>query len=212
MAEKNFFRRGLALAQAAVSRMRHVSMRVEQILGGRRPPANDTWRPVLSLAVVLTAAIVVSPRAPKLIAFEESHLSLPAAVASGPGMAALASAENASAVNEEIKDFSSAHLIAAGFKSPAARRPPAKRVSPRPELSSVSSRTQPAEGIRGSEALIPASATGSVQGPMPRETLFVVIRTEQDQGGIPRSLDIYLIRLTFPQSAQPVDGSVSKKT
>ena len=37
VAEKSFFRRGLALAQAAVSRMRHVSMRVKQILGAPAP-------------------------------------------------------------------------------------------------------------------------------------------------------------------------------
>ncbi len=49
VAEKSFFRRGLALAQAAVSRMRHVSMRVKQILGAPRariePPVETGIEP-----------------------------------------------------------------------------------------------------------------------------------------------------------------------
>ena len=212
VAEKNFFRRGLALAQAAVNRLRHLSIRVEQILGARRPQANGAWRPALSLAVVLSAAIAVSPRAPKLIAFEDSHLSLPAAAASGPDIAALELAESASAVNEQIKDFSHAHLIPAGFKSPAARRPLAKRVSPRPELSSMVSKAQAEQGVRGSEALIPVSAATSLQKAMPREAVFVVIRTQQDEAGFSRSWDVYVIRLTFLQNAQPVDTGASKKT
>ncbi len=74
VAEKNFLRRGLALAQAAVNRMRHVSMRVKQILGARTQ-SGGVWKPALSLGVVLSAAFIASPRVPKLIAFEDSHLN-----------------------------------------------------------------------------------------------------------------------------------------
>ncbi len=45
LAEKSFLRRGLALAQAAVDRMRHVSLRVTQILDEKRPGATRVWRP-----------------------------------------------------------------------------------------------------------------------------------------------------------------------
>jgi len=213
MAEKSFLRRGLALAQAAVSRMRHVSTRVKKILGGRRPQSNGMWKPALSLAAVLSAAFLISPRAPKLVAFEDLHLGVPAAAAPGSNVAAMALADSIPAANEDVQDVSLTRVIPAGFKSPAAAaRRLAKRVSPRRRLSSVAAATQPEQSARGSEALIPASAVGPAQNPMPREAVFVVVRTRQDESGVPRSLDVYIIRLTFPQNAQPVDAGVSKKT
>src|SRR6185312_16574086 len=45
LAEKSFLRRGLALAQAAVDRLRNVTLRVSQILDVHRPRATRVWRP-----------------------------------------------------------------------------------------------------------------------------------------------------------------------
>lgn len=211
VAEKSFFRRGLVLAQAAVSRMRHVSMRVKQILGGRRTQSDGIWKPALSLAVVLSAAIVVSPRAPRLIAFEDSHLSVPPAAAPGPNIAAMALGDITPA-GADSQNSAHAQVIPAGFKSPAATRPVAKRVSPSRQLSSVASKIQPEPSTRGSEGLIAANAVGTEQNTVPREAVFVVVRTQQDESGIPTGWDVYVIRLTFPQNAQPVDTGVCKKT
>ena len=70
-AEKVQNARGLTLAQALVSRMRHMSLRVSQILDARRSSRTGLWKPVLGvsagmLALVLTAA----PYAPRFVAFE----------------------------------------------------------------------------------------------------------------------------------------------
>jgi Zn-dependent protease with chaperone function len=73
LAEKNFLRRGLALAQAAVGRMRQTSLRVLQILDARRPNGVRIWKPapwvVAGFSVV---CLGVAARAPKLVAFRDA--------------------------------------------------------------------------------------------------------------------------------------------
>jgi len=63
--------RGLALAQALVSRMRHMSLRVAQILDTRRPSQTRLWKPVLGLSAgVLAVGFAAVPYAPRLVAFQ----------------------------------------------------------------------------------------------------------------------------------------------
>lgn len=56
VAEKTFLRRQVALAQAAVGRLRQLSLRVARILDPQRPPATDRWKPAIP-AVALLAVV-----------------------------------------------------------------------------------------------------------------------------------------------------------
>jgi len=72
LAEKSFLRRSLALAQAAVGRMRQTSLRVAQILDANRPASHRPgWKPAIVLVTgfAVLSAVGVS-RAPQLVAFE----------------------------------------------------------------------------------------------------------------------------------------------
>lgn len=211
VAEKSFFRRGLALAQAAVSRMRHLSMRVKQILGAREPESNRMWKPALSLAVVLSAAFVAWPRAPKLIAFEDSGLNVPVAAAPELNVTATASAKTAAVTSEDVQNASPVRVIPAAFKAPTGPRISVQKVSPSRRLSSVASKLEAALVARSGDGLIQPQATSTAQNVAPREAVFLVVRAEQDGNGIPRSWDLYVIQVTFPQNAQPVDTGASKK-
>jgi hypothetical protein len=72
VAEKSFMRRGLALAQAAVNRMRQTSLRVAQILDVNRSGAIRIWKPALfSVAAFSVACLVSLSRAPELVAFKD---------------------------------------------------------------------------------------------------------------------------------------------
>lgn len=74
LAEKSFLHRSLVLAQAALGRIRQMSMRVSRILDPNREPSpNRGWKPVASLIAVFAigSAIWIS-RAPQLIAFENN--------------------------------------------------------------------------------------------------------------------------------------------
>ena len=71
LAEKTLVRQSLALAQAALGRVRHTSMRVAQILGPRPLRARHGWKPAVPLlAGFAMACVFVASKAPRLIAFQ----------------------------------------------------------------------------------------------------------------------------------------------
>jgi beta-lactamase regulating signal transducer with metallopeptidase domain len=70
VAEKSFLRRQLALAQAAVDRMKHLSRRIARILGVEPRPAWSTrfWKPaVATVAVAGVLSAVWTAQAPMLV-------------------------------------------------------------------------------------------------------------------------------------------------
>ena len=80
LAEKSFLRRGLALAQAAVDRLRQVSLRVTQILDVNRPLATRVWSPapILVSGVSLVCLMALSHAPTRLVSFENGAASLAA--------------------------------------------------------------------------------------------------------------------------------------
>jgi len=70
LAERGLLRRGLALAQGAVGRMRHTSLRVLQILDKSHPRATTIWRPALCIAATVAAgSLLTFSGVPSLVAF-----------------------------------------------------------------------------------------------------------------------------------------------
>ena len=70
-AEKLQNARALTLAQALVSRMRDMSLRVAQILDTKRPSRTGLWKPALGLSTIMLALVLgVAPYAPRLVAFQ----------------------------------------------------------------------------------------------------------------------------------------------
>ena len=70
IAEKSFIRRQIALAQAAVSRVRQLSFRLEQILRPGRPASTRLWKPAIPIVTVLAVVCTVwASRTPQLISF-----------------------------------------------------------------------------------------------------------------------------------------------
>ena len=86
LAEKSFLRRGLALAQAAVDRLRNVSLRVSQILDVDRPRATRVWRPapVLVGGVSLVCLVALSHAPARLVSFSNGAASSALTSATGP--------------------------------------------------------------------------------------------------------------------------------
>jgi beta-lactamase regulating signal transducer with metallopeptidase domain len=72
LAERSFVQRSVALAQAAIGRIRQTSSRVARILDANRAMSTGhNWKPAVSLVAVFTIVCAVSvSRAPRLIAFE----------------------------------------------------------------------------------------------------------------------------------------------
>jgi len=73
LAEKNLLRRGVALAQAAVGRMRQTSQRILRILDTRASHAAQVWKPApWVVGAFSVACLVSSAHAPKLVAFGDA--------------------------------------------------------------------------------------------------------------------------------------------
>lgn len=74
LAEKSFLHRSVVLAQAALGRIRQMSLRVSRILDPNREPSqNRGWKSVaLLIAVFATGSAIWMSRAPQLIAFENN--------------------------------------------------------------------------------------------------------------------------------------------
>lgn len=79
LAERSFLQRGLAMAQALVSRVCETSLRVAKIL--RVGPRNNcVWKPGLALfATIAAVGLTLVPSTPRLIAFQPSVTSAPVA-------------------------------------------------------------------------------------------------------------------------------------
>jgi beta-lactamase regulating signal transducer with metallopeptidase domain len=77
LAEKSVLRRGIALAQAAVERMKQVSLRVSQILDVNRPRATRVWTPapVVVTGVSLLCLLALSHAPTRLVSFESGAAS-----------------------------------------------------------------------------------------------------------------------------------------
>ncbi len=73
VAERSRMRTGLALALAAISRVRQTSIRIAQILDSNRPHTATTraWKPAVIVTVLSAATLASAPRIPKLVSFHD---------------------------------------------------------------------------------------------------------------------------------------------
>jgi bla regulator protein blaR1 len=70
LAEKSLGRRNFALAQAAVNRMKHTSLRIRQILDGKHSGVTAVWKPAVGFAATAAMACLLFVNdAPKLVGF-----------------------------------------------------------------------------------------------------------------------------------------------
>ncbi len=116
-AEKVHRSRELALAQSVIGRMRQISFRIAQILDSKRPSATSVWKPALAgVAVLSAAALLATPYAPHLIAFQNSPAITVQAKANVPSFSAMKPVQQ-QVVPTKLKVKTSAALIPARAKT-----------------------------------------------------------------------------------------------
>jgi len=186
VAEKSLVRRGLALAQGAVSRMRQTSKRLAQILDGNRPGAAHVRKPAFALIAILSAASVVTlTRAPELISFQSP------ADHAVPMMTA------------QVAPTAPAIVIPATFH-PSTAPPTSPQRTPRLKARQPVQRRSTQHG----PSAVLASAAG--QDEVTTHTLFVVWQ-ERDDNSMP-SWTICVWRVTFVNSGQVAPKVPAKST
>jgi Zn-dependent protease with chaperone function len=134
LAEKSFVRRSLALAQAALGRIRQTSLRVAQILDADRPSVpTRSWKPaVLLVAGFAIACATGISQAPRLVGFEDSFPKAAqlASVSNGPSVSSPSAAFFASSPSPRqqgaAESASTPHPVMAKFTAPQSRGIPAR--------------------------------------------------------------------------------------
>lgn len=228
LAEKNLWQRGVALAQAAVGRMRQTTLRVLQILDVRRPKAVGVWKPapwlVAGFSVVCLAG---AEHAPRLVAFatpaaapmaeaasyaiDSSYLApvVPAAFherTAGPlpAKTKVAATKNAVTKRAQVRNRrTSVNVTRASYQSD--RENPAS-----PQSSPTVVRAS--NFVRGnSERFIQTSAAESYPITVVRQAVFVVVDQEQigDRGPMVWRVSVWRFTLATPV-ATPVVSEISQ--
>jgi beta-lactamase regulating signal transducer with metallopeptidase domain len=194
VAERSFMRRGLALAQAAVSKMRQTTLRVAQILDGNRSATTRVWKPALGLVTVASGIFVVGlARAPELVAFRESAPSVTSSFASVAVPASLPKNVAAPVMPKAVM---------ASFQPKQSVR---SNVAPKP----MEAKWTPPQSI---EAPARATLAVSKNDEVPARTVFVVMQTEQfGPGGASWTIRVWRFTVLKPEQI-PAGLKVSAKS
>jgi beta-lactamase regulating signal transducer with metallopeptidase domain len=197
LAEKSFLQRSVVLAQAALGKLRHTSLRVAQILNGNAGRTRS-WKPAVSLVGAFAIVCGIwSAKVPKLIAFRDS--------ASASGTQSLNSATFAQVQRVDASITQPVPVTPAKFipsrqmnrRMPLNTRPViARRATSKPKVANVVHLTA------AKPAILPFT-----------ETVFFVI--EGSDGSAPelRVYQIQMFRLTLlQQSTEPASTTPQKET
>jgi beta-lactamase regulating signal transducer with metallopeptidase domain len=232
VAERSFLRRQLALAQAAVGRVRQLTARVAMILDPNRPRATKLWKPAIP-AVIVLAGLSALPASltPSLVSFSDASpkTEVSAAqntVAQNNGAAATRMAvtqHSQAAAAGELRAIPAAYTIESGapraVKTKVARgnvNRPRKNVAPQsiaPQniVPQISARTAIASNESAPKAAQPEVLAASYQAPKQeeyitvRQELFVVV-TERTASGAQQSWQMHVVEV----SLQPVEKPAPK--
>jgi beta-lactamase regulating signal transducer with metallopeptidase domain len=159
VAEKSLMRRGLAMAQAAVSRVRQTSQRVAQILDANRPGATRVWKPAIGMVAVFAMVCAgLLSHSPELVSFQDKTTGAQPvfAIASAPSAHVKLVADHIPAARVIAARRSNRAMAKAVPETILAKADTAQRESeniPPAATKSESSKTQP--------ELIPASFNAS---------------------------------------------------
>ncbi|MGA9800777.1 MAG: M56 family metallopeptidase [Terriglobales bacterium] len=173
LAEKSFLRRGIALAQAAVDRLRNVSLRVTRILDVNRPRTTGIWSPapVLVGGVSLVCLLALSQAPTRLVSFESGATSLAATNAMAEDLEASPMSKMGVHVipaKLQVREDGERDSLTRAVKSEAKASIMPPRKADVVPAGAAQHRGQPARLVR-------ASLTTDASVP---RTLFVVTRTE----------------------------------
>ncbi|MGA9040077.1 MAG: M56 family metallopeptidase [Terriglobales bacterium] len=221
VAEKSLMRRGLAMAQAAVSRVRQTSQRVAQILDANRPGATRIWKPALGMVAAFAMVCVgLLSRSPELVSFQDKvagpepvfaiantsvpsgHVKLVAGhfAATRVGAARRSSRSTAKAVSETIL----AKADAAQHESETVAPDFAKLESSQTQARLIPASFSPSNKLDANE-------TSTQRQPRFKSVLLVYQDLEYDDAGFAH-WTICVWRVTAPAQQQPITTNPAKST
>jgi len=223
LAEKTFLRRGLALAQGVVNRMRQTSLRVSQILDANRSGATRVWKPALySVAGFFVVCLVSLSRAPELVAFQDRAPDV--AIAS----AAAASSTLASDAGSDLRRYAIATPVNFRDAAPAKTLPSLHQTGERhislapqntthriregtsslvPEIAKNNSGLKPLR-----QGILQEARFSTTANPTPSQAIFVVMQTTKYDETGPMFWSLTVWRVTVLDSSRiPAENRIPTK-
>ncbi len=217
VAERSFLRRQIALAQAAVGRVRQLTTRVAMILDPNRPPTTRLWKPAIPV-VILLAGLSALPASftPSLVNFADDE---PAMQQNQPVL----SAQLPSAVDGQIADMPMAKPVSLNTNNVGGEAVHAVQASLRTDRANVvprsakSARSLKRNSVHQRLALahkaVPvATLTTIASNQLPelqpeyvtvREELVLVV-TQQTPSGEQQSWQMHVVEVSVQPQARPV--------
>jgi len=198
--ERNFARRGWAMAQAVVHRAHEASLRLGRILDASRPNGKRVWRPALGGAGAFSLiCLAVMAQAPQFVAFEDR---------TAPPSQSLSATEGASAAT----GFQSAVVPAALRVDPASPfkhrfqlRTSRRELAPQTVQQVAANRSlKSPEAGKSAQARGVSLTAAEKQAPAPTQTLLLIRTTERLGENLWLS-SVYVYRLDWktPPAWQP---------
>ena len=198
VAERSFLRKQIALAQAAVGRVRQLTQRVTRILDPDRPRATQLWKPAVP-AVMFVALLCAVPASftPELIGFGDGT---PAAIAqtSSQGKVHIAPSPAGDISTDGLK----VHMVPASLKTGS------EEIAPRKAKAQLTPRTnvghaRPANRHKSAKPLVMMAKNQSpapVQYVTVREEMFFIV-TQRTASGEQQSWQVHMWQVSLqPQS------------
>lgn len=195
LAEKSFLQRSVVLAQAALGKIRHVSLRVAEILKGNADKTRTrSWKPAVSMVAGFAVACGLwAARVPKLIAFRSST-----------------AIQSASAAN-----FAQFQRVDAGISHPVPVTAAKFVTNPeirKPLLRTHSAVARPRRSKPAAASMIHLTKSAPAIVPF-TETVFLVIEGSNDVSPDVHVYQIQMFRLTILHtSAEPANIAPQKET
>jgi beta-lactamase regulating signal transducer with metallopeptidase domain len=201
VAERSFLRRQIALAQAAVGRVRQLTERVTRILDPNRPRATQLWKPAVP-AVMVVALLCAVPASftPELVGFADDAPSTQVQVRSqhklniAPTLAATRA------------DSQAVHMVPASLKTDRETVPTkAKALLPSRSNAGHAHRTNRRKSVQPLVVMAKYQLPAPEQYVTVREEMFFVV-TERSASGQQQSWQVHMWQV----SLQPQSKAVQK--
>jgi Zn-dependent protease with chaperone function len=201
LAEKNFLRRRLAMAQAAVGRIKHMSLRIARILDKQGPVTARSWKPAVAVLATFSAVSVftVMHTAP-LVGFENDSRT-PARVAAVPGNDFQLPASMI--VSAGLHSSSAHRSVPRAATNPNAKSQPRSFGTDSPHVTAAR-----AKQIVRRPAVIQAKANQPEARPVPQPT-FLVVETDyfETASGVVWTMTVWHVDVATPAQKQAAAGT-----
>ena len=177
--ERNFARRGWAMAQAAVHRAHEATLRLSQILDANRAKSKRVWKPALGVVGIFSFVfLTVLPQTRQLVGFAPNHSAIYESAAARPA-SMLPPVTSASVVPAAL------HVGAfpADRLQPTVVRTvshPKRNFSKRPHMAAQQALAAKAESLPAAPNVVPVAANQNVGTVV--ETVFVLRTMDQISG------------------------------